>query len=162
MPARSTPLTFRPITEAEFGLATEMKRATVLAAMGTAELFDTWFNADSPFDNHLKKLLAFDPTSCMFALLDNEIVGHLHLMIVEDGTCGYLNDIYLMPEYRGRGFGEQLNAHALAFFAKHGVRRAKLRTNLQQPKLIAFYERMGWELGEPSVYGLVWMGRNLK
>lgn len=154
-------LTFRPITEAEFEQATAMKRATALAAMGNTTLFDTWFTAEAPFDNHLKKLLAFDPASCVFALLDNEIVGHLHLMIVEDGSCGYLNDIYLKPEHRGRGLGEQLHAYTMEFFRKHGVGRAMLRTNPEQPKLVAFYERMGWVLGAPAPHGMVWMGQTL-
>ncbi len=154
-------LTFRPITETDFVQAEAMKRATVMAAMGDTNLFDRWFNHDYPFENHLKKLIDFDPASCVFALLDNEIVGHLHLMIVEEGTCGYLNDIYLKPEHRGRGLGEQLHAYTMDFFQKHGVNRAMLRTNPAQAKLIAFYERMGWVLGAPSSFGLVWMGRTL-
>jgi GNAT superfamily N-acetyltransferase len=154
-------LTFRPITETDFAQAEAMKRATVMAATGDPTLFDQWFTAERPLDVHLRKLMAFDPASCVFALLDNEIVGHLHLMIVEDGTCGYLNDIYLKPEHRGRGLGEQLHAYSMDFFNKHGVSRATLRTNPAQPKLVAFYERMGWELGAPASFGLVWMGRTL-
>lgn len=154
-------LTFRPITDADLALAKDMKRATVLAATGDPTLFDQWFHAERPLEDHLKQLMEFDPESCVFALLENEIVGHLHLMIVEDGTCGYLNDIYLKPEHRGQGLGEQLHAYYMAFFKKYGVQRAMLRTNPKQPKLVAFYERMGWVLGEPSKFGMVWMGHPL-
>jgi len=155
-------LTFRPMTEADFPQAEAMKRATVLAATGDATLFDQWFTPERPLESHLKKLLAFDPASCVFAVLDNAIIGHIHLMIVEKGTCGYLNDIYLMAEHRGQSLGEQLHAYALTFFRKHGVSRALLRTNPHNPKLIAFYQRMGWTLGASSTHGLVWMERTLE
>lgn len=155
-------LSFRPITEAEFPLSRAFKRATAEAAMGDPQAFDIWFPPERPFEALLAKMRAFDPAGCVFTLLDDEIIGHLHLFLIEDNSCGFLNDIYLKPEYRGQGLGDQMDAYACALFRKHGVTRAKLRTNPLATKLMGFYHRLGWVTGDPSHSGWVWMEKSLK
>lgn len=104
---------------------------------------------------------ADDPLSCVLAWKDGVAVGHVHVFIRKDGR-GFLNNIYLLPEWRGRGLGDQLDAYAMGFFKRHGVRQAVLRTNPEKGKLVAFYKRVGWRLGEMSEHGLVWMEREIE
>ncbi|TKW61941.1 MAG: GNAT family N-acetyltransferase [Blastochloris viridis] len=154
-------LTFRPIGDDEIELTKAMKRDTAASAMGDASLFDLWFGPERPFEAFIARLREHDPDSCQFALLNGDIIGHLHLIMVDGGDCGHMTDIYLKPAYRGQGLGTQLEAQAMAFFKKYGARRAQLRTNPHNAKLIAFYERLGWVLGEPSEHGSVWMNKIL-
>lgn len=154
-------LEFRPVTEAEHALATEFKRLTAIDAMGSAELFDTWFTPERPYAALIRESQAHDPASCALAWKDEVAVGHVHVFIRKDGR-GFLNNVYLLPEWRGQGLGEQLDAYAMDFFRRHGVTKALLRTNPEQVKLVGFYQRVGWRLGEMSDHGLVWMEREIE
>ena len=152
-------LTFRPPQdEQEYALAERYKRATVAAATGDDTLFERWFTPDRPYAAFVADIQAFDPGGYVLAWHRGAAIGQMEMKLRKDGS-GMLNNIYLLPEWRGKGLGADMNAHAMAFFRKHGAVRAALRTNPGNTKLITFYTRMGWELGNLCDNGMVWMGR---
>lgn len=154
-------LTFRVLRVEEYGLAEQFKRATARDVTGREDLFDTWFPAGKKsYADFLARMQAFDPESCVLALVEGEVVGHLDLRIKEDGT-GYLNNIYLKPEWRGQQLGDQMMAYAMRFFAKHGAVRAALRTLPRATKVVAYYERLGWQQVRMCEDGMVWMEREV-
>ena len=151
-------LTFRPITEDDYDVAEAFKRATVRDMMGTEALFGVWFPPERSYRDFLRRTQAFDREGCVFAWVGDEIVGGLHLCLRDDGT-GYLNNIYLKPEWRGQRLGDALEAFAVAYFKRHGASYATLRTYPQQPKSMAFYARLGWQLVGPHEDGMVELGK---
>lgn len=156
---------FRPLTVDDYALAEQFKRGTVLAAMGDERLFEVWFPAERPYSVLLARAQAFDPASCVFIEVDGVAVGGVHLFVRENadgGRDGHVNNIFLLPEWRGKGLGEKLDGYAMAFFRRHGVTWAGLRTNPLQPKVVAFYQRMGWRLMGEAEEGMVWMGRDVE
>lgn len=153
-------LEFRVLQVEEYGLAEQFKRATALDATGRDDLFDTWFPPEWSYAKFLARMQAFDPESCVLALVNGKPVGHLDLRIKEDGT-GYLNNIYLKPEWRGQRLGDQMDAYAMRFFAKHGTVRAALRTMPSAHKVVAYYERLGWVQERMCDDGMVWMEKDV-
>jgi ribosomal protein S18 acetylase RimI-like enzyme len=104
---------FRPIPVEDYPLAEQFKRDTTLAVNGSDALFDVWFPPERSYAAFVARTQAFDPDSCVFLLVDDEIAGGLHLCISKDGS-GYLNNIYLKPEWRGQRLGDHLDAYAVA------------------------------------------------
>lgn len=151
---------FRPMREADFALAERFKRATVIAAMGEDTLFETWFPPERSYRMFLESMLAFDPESCGILHVDGTVAGSVEMRLFSNGQ-GHLTNIYLEPEWRGRGLGEVLDGYAMAFFRKHGADYATLRTNPKQPKVVAFYERLGWRPKEIVKFGMMEMGKDV-
>lgn len=147
---------FRSLRPEDYALSETFKRATVVDAAGREDLFDVWFPPERSFAAFLRELQAFDPASCAQMLVDGAVVGEITLNLMKDGR-GKLNNIYLRPEWRGKKLGDAMDAYAMAFFRRHGITEAALRTNPANTKLVGFYLRMGWQMGAMSDHGMVWM-----
>jgi ribosomal protein S18 acetylase RimI-like enzyme len=66
-----------------------------------------------------------------------------------DLSVGYVNLFYLIPEFRGRGFGRQLDRYAANFFNQLGCQSARLSVSLTNQVAMRFYLRQGWiDLGQ--------------
>jgi GNAT superfamily N-acetyltransferase len=154
-------LEFRPVTEAEHALATEFKRLTAVDATGSDAAFYGWFPPEKPYADLIKRTQEQDLGSCVLVWKAGEAIGHVHVFVRKDGE-GKLNNIYLKPQWRGKGLGAQLNAYAIEYLRRHGAKIVRLKTNPQQPKLVDFYQRMGWRLGELDEHGMVWMEREIE
>jgi GNAT superfamily N-acetyltransferase len=127
-------------------------------AVGDDGLFDTWFPATRTYESFVREMQRFDPTACSVVLAEGKIIGHVDLRIMDDGR-GLLTNIYLLPEWRGKGLGAQVDAFAVGFFKKHAVQEMALRTNPKNAKLVDYYTRQGWVLGPAASFGMVWMGK---
>jgi len=71
------------------------------------------------------------------------IVGTVGVHARDDGVCE-LRKMYLLPEYRGRGWGRKLLERALAFARTNGFRRMELETSSKLVEAIALYKRNGF------------------
>lgn len=149
-------MVFTPAGPDDDALMEQFKRDTVQAVMGDAALFDVWFPAERSYASYLERCRALDPASCVLVNVDGAVAGALHLNVHDNGN-GHLNNIYLKPEWRGKGVGERMMAYAEAFFKKHGCRRAYLKTHPDATKVVAFYKRMGWQFESITPQGMVEM-----
>jgi ribosomal protein S18 acetylase RimI-like enzyme len=61
-----------------------------------------------------------------------------------DPSAGKVNLFYLVPEYRGKGFGNQLERYALNLFEAAGFVHAWLRVSAANVPAVAFYTKRGW------------------
>lgn len=85
-------------------------------------------------------------------------IGQMELQIIyyEGKEIGYVNLYYLVPEYRGRGYGEKLVVYAESFFRKHHVKEYHLRVAPSNQRAIHFYLKSGMEkIKEEYSYNLV-------
>jgi GNAT superfamily N-acetyltransferase len=58
--------------------------------------------------------------------------------------CGWIERLAVLPEFRGRAYGEALMAWAEARLREQGVARIRLAIVKQFDRLEAFYERLGY------------------
>lgn len=60
-----------------------------------------------------------------------------------------INLFYLVPEFRGQGFGKQLDRHASHFFKDLGCKSARLSVSPENLAAMRFYFKQGWiDLGQ--------------
>ena len=66
-----------------------------------------------------------------------------------DFNVGYVNLFYLIPEFRGQGFGQQLEQYAANFFKHLGCQSARLSVSPTNLSAIRFYLKHRWvDLGQ--------------
>lgn len=77
-------------------------------------------------------------------------IGQMELQIVlyEGSYIGYANLFYLIPAYRGKGYGRQLIAYAEHFFESYGVKTYQLRVAPTNLAALHLYEKCGIRLLE--------------
>jgi len=72
----------------------------------------------------------------------------------EDDARAKLNKLYLLPEFHGRGFGQQLIAHACEVAAKLGARELWLQVNKRNQRAIEAYRRAGFRVEKEAVFDI--------
>ena len=83
---------------------------------------------------------AIDGSHCFGAYADDRQVGFTRV-ITDHATFGYLSDVFVISEFRGRGVGRQLVETALAHPELRTLRRWMLVTQDAQ----SLYARYGFE-----------------
>ncbi|MFD2053378.1 GNAT family N-acetyltransferase [Mesorhizobium calcicola] len=114
--------------------------AAALHALLT-EVFDD--GADGPFDEWWPRISGdpeFDPALC-FLVIDAK--GRLAAAAL-CWTRGFVKDLAVHPEARGKGIAEALMWHAFARFRERGVDRVDLKTNtVENAVAVRLYQRLG-------------------
>lgn len=90
------------------------------------------FASDEAFRPDLSVVVLDGPEPAAFAVL-----------WVEDET-GWVTQMGVRPEWRGKGIGEAILSYALTAFAAEGIERAALEVATNNPVAQALYERMGF------------------
>ncbi|MBD2168314.1 GNAT family N-acetyltransferase [Calothrix membranacea FACHB-236] len=90
------------------------------------------------------------PNSCVHVWKQEQIIGQIEMMRCRnDSSVGYVNLFYLTPEFRGLGFGQQLDEHAADFFQRLGCHSARLNVSPTNRVAMRFYLKHGWvDLGQ--------------
>lgn len=98
----------------------------------------------SRLENRAKRF----PDGLMLIEEDGQIVGQIELQIVtfEGSQIGYVNLFYLIPSYRGKGYGRKLVAYAERFFERYGVKSYHLRVAPTNVPALRLYENIGLRL----------------
>lgn len=118
-------------------------------ARGVKELLDLAYSeephyAPLPFEDWRTFMLtdpSFDPEAWFLAVEDGRIVG-----AVLNWKEGYVKDLIVHPERRGRGLGRALMLQTFAEFTRRGVPRVTLKTDSINPTgAWKLYERLGME-----------------
>jgi GNAT superfamily N-acetyltransferase len=68
-----------------------------------------------------------------------------------DPRCGYVDQMYVRPRARGRGFGRALLCRCEAWFREEGVGHVLLHS---APHALPFYVRLGYETNREMVKAL--------
>jgi ribosomal protein S18 acetylase RimI-like enzyme len=111
-----------------------------------AKLFDDAVALGSPF-------------RLLFAVVDDEPCGMLSLAIVPTtqgaGCFAYLDDVFVLEQYRGQGIGTKLMREALNHARKSDCVRVELGTRRDNVHARRLYERLGFEEVDGVRYWLV-------
>jgi GNAT superfamily N-acetyltransferase len=98
---------------------------------------------------------ADDPRSVfLVAEVEGRVVGYVVCTIEPEvpifwvPECGWIHDVYVMPEYRARGLARALVRGAIARFGELGVKQLRLHTGAFNDDARAMFAREGFR---PSV-----------
>ena len=70
------------------------------------------------------------------------VAGFCALWIVFDEV--HINNVAVLPQYRGRGMGSAILRHALADAQRRGARRATLEVRASNTGAVRLYQRLGF------------------
>jgi len=95
---------------------------------------------------------AFSNSFC-FGLFDNNQQVSFGRFITDRATYAYLADVFVLPEYQGRGLAKMMMKQVLKHPDLIGLRRIMLATRDAH----GLYEKLGFEmLSDPSVFMQCW------
>ena len=86
--------------------------------------------------------LARNPTTCLAAEIDGELVGTL--VAGHDGRRGYLYHLAVAPEHRRRGIGSELVHLVLERMSDCGVRKCHIMVYSDNADGRVFWQKSGW------------------
>jgi ribosomal protein S18 acetylase RimI-like enzyme len=89
-------------------------------------------------------LVALDPGS-------GEIVGSV--MAGYDGHRGWINYLAVSPAYQRQGLGRALMTEAERLLERTGCPKVNLQVRSENPNVVAFYQRLGYEVEETVSMG---------
>jgi ribosomal protein S18 acetylase RimI-like enzyme len=109
-----------------------------------------------PSQAELAEIAAAPGTVLLVARDDDAIVGTLTLLLyrLPAGFRGWIHDVVVDEDARGRGVGEALTQEALAIATAAGAERVDLTTRRHRKAAHRLYERLGFVRRESDVY--VW------
>lgn len=100
-----------------------------------------------PLENYrsdIEKIL-LNKNSPIFSVCDGpQVVGQIELRKLNDG-CGFVSFYYLIPEYRNKGFGKQLDEFAKNELKRLGCSKMRLTVSELNKSGQRFYEKNGWK-----------------
>jgi ribosomal protein S18 acetylase RimI-like enzyme len=102
----------------------------------------------------LEKLVDSEATTLLVSRLGGEIVGMLSLaeFDVPTGRRGWIEDVVVFPELRGRGIATALIRDAIERARRSGCRTLDLTSRPVREEANRLYLRVGFELRETNVY----------
>ena len=109
---------------------------------------DSLFGDNNIYLMRVNELLQKFPGGLVIVEDDGNSVGQIELQITryEKNEIGYVNLFYLIPEYRGKGYGKALMAYTENYFRKNKMKKYQLRVSKTNKGAISFYEKNGFEL----------------
>jgi ribosomal protein S18 acetylase RimI-like enzyme len=107
----------------------------------------------------LGEIVAAPGSSLLVARDESRIVGMLTLILyrVPTGLRGWIHDVVVDEEARGKGAGEALTREALRLSTAAGVRSVHLTTRDERESANRLYVRLGFQRRDTNVY--VWAPR---
>jgi mycothiol synthase len=115
---------------------------------------DHWGFAPSPYEEWLhwhRELGTPDPSLWFVAAVDGDPAGVAICRGIAygDPTCGWVSQLGVVREHRGRGLGTALLTHAFGEFRARGLRRARLSVDAENTTgAVRLYERAGMSVEE--------------
>jgi GNAT superfamily N-acetyltransferase len=81
--------------------------------------------------------------------IDGQVCGFLLAEVEREGDedappGGWIHELYVEPEQRGRGIGSRLVADAQSFFAEWAGSRVYVRVEARNPEGLRFWQRRGF------------------
>ena len=99
-----------------------------------------------------------DPSSHLYLLEESDVVvGMLTLGVYfsPTGSKAWIEDVVVDASHRGRGYGQQLVAHAIAEAKRLGVEQLMLTSNPARVAANQLYQAMGFEPKATNCYRML-------
>ncbi len=116
---------------------------------------------ESDLRHFLEQLLIAEEESCLLVVYHQKkpmgyFLGYLKHCIAETPEkVGYINGIYVLPEYRGQGIGQKLYAEGVRWFHERGIQCLELYVATGNHSGKEFWRRHGFTLSEEVMVGKV-------
>ncbi|TDK61760.1 GNAT family N-acetyltransferase [Bacillus salipaludis] len=137
----------------------QFRKDTQIQSVGKLDGFDF-----GSYLNRVRERINKLPNGQLLIEKDNIPVGQMGLGIVdyEGIDIGYVDLFYLIPEYRGKGLGEDLIRYAENFFKEINVYEYQLRVSSANQRAIRLYTNSGLvKISEDNEEHPVWRMRKI-
>jgi ribosomal protein S18 acetylase RimI-like enzyme len=149
---QSSILEFKPINlEQHQDLCVQFRADSYVCSFGSADRFYKQDGSGAKgYLQWLRQRTIEIPDSCVHGWKGEQIIAQIEMRCWKyDSSVGYVNLFYLIPEFRGQGFGKQLDKHAANFFRHLGCKTARLSVSPTNLVAMRFYLKHGWvDLGQ--------------
>lgn len=141
---------FVPINlERDAAICVQFRADSFICSFGNADIFYQSNGEDGArYIEWLRKIMSKNPMSAMHVWEGDCIIGQLELTIREDDLkreFGYVNLFYLIPEKRGTGIADNLNAYVQDYYQRLGISRLRLTVSSENARAIGYYVKHGWK-----------------
>ena len=150
--------TYRLCNKEDLSCWTDMNRAFMAEEIQDDGLWNnTGQTSDEQFAKTFEEALASDELiSLMFFEVDGMPVGFANLMTIYSvwahGKALILDDLYLHPEVRGKGYGKQALESIEKFAVERGCKRLQFQSEVTNPNAMEFYISQGYSLADMKFY----------
>ena len=93
---------------------------------------------------HIDSDVERDADGIFVAEIDGRIVGYVTTWFDREADIGYIPNLSVSGEYRGRGIGRKLIEHALDHFRSEDIGHARIETLDQNPIGEHLYPKLGF------------------
>jgi len=87
-----------------------------------------------------------DPTQVIVAAHEERVIGWMRIGKYSNPEMGYIFDLFVLPDYWGKGIGKSLMYNVSQVFKENGHKAALLYAFEDNMRSRRFYERLGWSL----------------
>lgn len=132
-------VTLRKATREDIGKVWKMQKEAFRGILEKYRDYDT-----NPAAESVERVTArFDMPGSIYYFIEaeGEDVGVIRVIDLEDGTRKRISPLWIMPEYRGRGYAQLAMKEAERI---HGADNWSLDTILQEEGNLHLYEKMGY------------------
>ena len=155
---RKIMFTYRKCAPRDCGIWTELNQAFMAEEIQDEEL---WNNAGATskeefagtFEEALKKP---DMIDLVLFEEDGAVIGFANLMTIfsvwSQGLALIIDDLYLMPEHRGKGYGRKALDCIEELAKTKGCRRLQFQSELTNPGAMEFYMAVGYKPADMKFY----------
>lgn len=107
-----------------------------------------------PSRDHLEKVIASSGNILYSARVNDKTVGTLTLtmLVTPTGITGWIADVVVDNEVRGKGIGEKLVRTAIARAGSLGAKHVDLSSRPSREAANRLYQRLGFEKRETNYY----------
>ena len=134
----------------ELGIAVREELPQLVALLGILFSQEAEFTPDEAKQTRaLEKILSDASVGTVFVAREGgRIVAMASLLYTistaEGGTAALFEDLFVLPEHRGRGIASSLVGFVIQYARKHGVQRLSLLTDMQNERAQALYRKLGF------------------
>ena len=117
--------------------------------------FDPWCelleNAEQQYSEFIAKAIEDDRSLFLLAVEDDKTVGYIYGNIRENPPVireyrqFYLEDMFVRPEYRGRGIGKILLDKTIEWVKAKNIEKIQLDVHLKNPRGYNFWKECGFQ-----------------
>jgi ribosomal protein S18 acetylase RimI-like enzyme len=111
---------------------------------------DLWTEANAPAYRRAFAAIVASPDNTLFVVeADGAVIGTFQVTVIP-GLVGFgrtrakVESVHVRPEWRGKGIGERMVAHAEAFAREAGAGSLELSSNKSRLDAHRFYRRLGF------------------
>ncbi|XOF33948.1 MAG: N-acetyltransferase family protein [Candidatus Electrothrix sp. YB6] len=137
----------------------KIRRAAAADLPALVNLLDVLFSIEEDFaadaarqEQGLQLLLDNSRTAVLVAEQEGQVVGmctgQLLISTAEGGLSALVEDVVLLPEWRGQGIGRQLMKAIADWATEQGATRVQLLADRNNSSALAFYNRLGYRVTE--------------